>query len=201
MKAKVNAEILSRMLPFVAKGDIRYYLNGVYLEPHHSGKGALLVATDGHVMMVGYDETGECDEPQIREISKPLISEIKKAKNADEQVKFYDDQISFMGLHASNSPIDGKYPDWRRVCGPVQDQGSRQACFNPELFKRFYDAGFRYGMKTGKDNPLILTLGGVGESSRITIAGDNRFFAVIMPIRIGEKEGPKPGTNAVWWMH
>ena len=34
---KIDAEDLARVVPFAADNDVRYYLNGVQLEPHENG--------------------------------------------------------------------------------------------------------------------------------------------------------------------
>ena len=49
---------------FASTEDTRYYLNGVYIEPHPAG-GVVMVATDGHVMGVAHDPDGSCDAPAI----------------------------------------------------------------------------------------------------------------------------------------
>lgn len=57
-----NAKYLPALMPFRGIGDIRRYLAGINITPHEAG-GALLVATNGHMLMCIYDRTAVCSEP------------------------------------------------------------------------------------------------------------------------------------------
>lgn len=56
-----NATFLAALMPFCAKNDVRYYLGGIHVTPHPDG-GALLIATNGHMMMCVYDADAICSE-------------------------------------------------------------------------------------------------------------------------------------------
>ena len=58
MTIRVNADLFKLVHAAISKEETRYYLNGVFIEPHPVG-GAVLVATDGHRMLVAHDEKGE----------------------------------------------------------------------------------------------------------------------------------------------
>ena len=72
--ARVNPRYFAAINLFQANNDVRYYLNGVYIEPHPD-KGAIIVATNGHVVGIMHDPDGFCAKPIIvGDITKPLIS-------------------------------------------------------------------------------------------------------------------------------
>ena len=53
----IKASYLRACAPFQSTENTRNYLCGVQLERHPKG-GALVVATDGHVMLICHDKTG-----------------------------------------------------------------------------------------------------------------------------------------------
>lgn len=55
--AIVRQSILAAFQPFISKEETRYYLRGVHIEGHPV-QGAVLVATDGHMMAVAHDPDG-----------------------------------------------------------------------------------------------------------------------------------------------
>lgn len=57
---RVDAGLFRACLPFIGKEETRIYISGVLIEPHPKG-GVILVATDGHRMLVVHDEAGEAD--------------------------------------------------------------------------------------------------------------------------------------------
>lgn len=72
--ARVNPKYFAAINLFAAENDVRYYLCGVYIEPHPE-KGAVIVATNGHIIGIIHDPEGFCAKPIIvGDITKPLIS-------------------------------------------------------------------------------------------------------------------------------
>ena len=59
---RIATRVLSLVRPCQAKGDIRYHINGIRIEPNPAG-GAIAVATDGRRMAVALDPKGECLQP------------------------------------------------------------------------------------------------------------------------------------------
>lgn len=76
-KIWVNAKLVAALWPFAAKEDYRYFLNGVLIEPHPK-EGVVIVATNGHMMMVAHDENGYSNGRHIVTVSKPMLSLCKK---------------------------------------------------------------------------------------------------------------------------
>ena len=63
-KIDVNAMLFKAARECQSSEETRYYLGGVYVQPHPE-RGALLVATDGHRLIAIHDETGICEKPAI----------------------------------------------------------------------------------------------------------------------------------------
>lgn len=61
---RISTRVLSMVRPTMAKGDIRYYLNGIRIESLPAG-GVVAVATDGHRLAACVDPAGECAHPMI----------------------------------------------------------------------------------------------------------------------------------------
>lgn len=132
--ARVNPRYFAGIERFAGVKDVRYYLCGVFIEPHPHG-GVNIVATNGHIMGVAYDPDGWCAEPIIvGDITKPLLSACKKrglpparaerlwiAKDcavvsSSQEIEPPPAPFGEAALHSSKiSIIDGQFPDWRRV--------------------------------------------------------------------------------------
>lgn len=111
---------------FKAKGDIRYYLEGVYVQPHPTAPGCVLIATDGHRAAMFYDPNGKASRPAILNVSRELVSAASK-KPAKHTVfgnrrivmeagrlvmkEVGDHHETELFIQAGKSEIEGKYPD------------------------------------------------------------------------------------------
>ena len=109
--------------------DRRPYLHGVYVEPHPSGAGVIMVATDGTIMAVLHDPKGLAVRPAILTMNW-RTSEIKTKRSASYgenphvlhilslsanvgTIKMRDggEEIATVAINE----ITEKFPDWRRV--------------------------------------------------------------------------------------
>lgn len=106
-----DAKAIAPLALFMARNDIRYYLNGMYVSPHPQG-GVYIAATDGHRLAVWRDPQGHCDQPRILAISPELIAAAKKKHKAE--VPFHDKRISYENgrlVLAQWNTTDGKAKD------------------------------------------------------------------------------------------
>jgi hypothetical protein len=123
---------LVRLHPFMAQHDIRYYLNGVYVEP--ANEGAYLVVSDGHTLAIIHDKTATITgaDHAIISVEPPLVRAAKLATGRDWRAK--QARVLVRGQRASvaidmdaavhdgevyiqpgRCVIEGKFPDWRKV--------------------------------------------------------------------------------------
>lgn len=101
---------LKAALTHAAVADIRHYLNGVLLEGARNGD-LHIVATDGRRALIGRCAGLAGD---LRSVIIPTET-IKLAIRGQSQIVLSEDSGKW-ALGAINfAPIDGKYPDWRRI--------------------------------------------------------------------------------------
>lgn len=75
--ARVNPLYLAAVTCFAAKADVRYYLNGICITPHHE-RGVMIVATNGHLIGAIHDPYGWVAEEII--VSTPTAAILKACK-------------------------------------------------------------------------------------------------------------------------
>ena len=109
---EVNTLYLKVASRFVCNEEVRYYINGVHIEPHAKG-GALLVATDGARLFCIYDDKAICKKSAIVRVPRNLA----KAKDCSSTTTVGDDGILRHVAFQSNESclIEGEFPDWRRI--------------------------------------------------------------------------------------
>ena len=103
-------KVVKALLVFAARGDVRYYLNGVHVR--REGAGVLMEATDGHRLLRVWlnDNLG---------FATPDVDLILNREQLDIAVKVYKD-LRFSGLMVNDvmvETIDGRFPDVPRVLG------------------------------------------------------------------------------------
>jgi DNA polymerase-3 subunit beta len=157
-KVRFNAKYVAVLAEFMAKKDVRYYLNGMFVTPHPDG-GVILTATDGHTAVLIHDAEGETNGDYIFAPSKALIAASKKRVGMvgrPEAVELigesayvrlfkndlaYDPTISAQDAHVEHCPtIDGKFPDMRRVI-PTGTPEPSLITLNPEYMARIAKVG------------------------------------------------------------
>lgn len=152
MKFTINAKVFNGVLGARAVSDIRYYLNGFYLNPETLE----IVGTNGHIMVIGdiedcqktTDETETgfifdgCPKPLPRNVTHVTID----TKQADAmKLELHGDRYKgprFVELVL----IDGKYPAYDQVKADNDESATVPAVqgFNTEyLYRVFKWGGFK----------------------------------------------------------
>jgi len=132
MKFSFDPSYVPLLSRFMAKQDIRYYLNGIRVEPSEKG-GVYLVATNGHIMLVIHDLTGtfEGDAKSYASIRlTPWFISACKSRDVKSYVlrAHLDGKRLYIGPESGEhhhtletfvqggSPfIEGNFPNWRRL--------------------------------------------------------------------------------------
>lgn len=178
--------ILATVAPFMAKKDVRYYLNGALLET--TGACLRAVGTDGHAMAV-------TDAPSADTLPAPLILprdavEWALKQKADAVTLTEADGIYRLvagGSFIEVKPIDGRYPDYRAVFPRLGDDESMSA-FNPAILAMIDKARAGIAKVGGAGRYVAVTLHGNGKGNSIgfemggLLAG-LRVVGVAMPLR------------------
>lgn len=210
--ARVNPKYFAAINLFSADRDVRYYLNGVFIEPHPE-KGVIIVATDGHRLGLIHDPSGFTDRPIIvGNISKALASACAakgSRKAGNEPTTLYIcanapygdggaivqsgntctgdvDPFSAFTTHMSKIEIiDAKYPDYRRILPSKEDRSERFPCLNAGYLATFSQAA-NILTKDKYGRALELIPSGTTTSVVVRInCGDitDRFVGLVMPMR------------------
>ncbi len=191
MNISIRTDILAAAALFRAINDIRYYLNGLYLET--GAHGARLVGCDGHQLAVARLE-GEYPESSII-LPDSLVAAVKSKAKAPQQVMLEfnaghqqfrkqgnaegvfvprDITLTLGEITTTAKELDGKFPDYRRVVPSEVDGTTAQ--FDPRLINRLDKACTILGYKS------FVGIAYNGDSSGLSVI-DERFVVVTMPFK------------------
>jgi DNA polymerase III subunit beta len=179
MKFDIDLKLLKAANVCVSKEESRFYLKGVCVQAIY--KQVYIVATDGHRLICFKPEiTVERDFSVI--IPTQTIADLKLNKNVDiAELSISDDDkqvtLSYCGNSMTFLPIDGAFPDWKRVI-PNTISGET-AQFNP-----LYLADFTKVLKALGSRSDIVSVGHNGGSPAfIGLNIDVDYVALVMPMR------------------
>jgi DNA polymerase III subunit beta len=184
----IKQSTLDAMLLIAGKKDIRYYLNGVYLEWNSTLTRA--VGCDGHRLAVLNEWHDDNAGAGSIIIPRDVIERLPKRPKNDAIVSItctgVDDNkrwaIVAGGVVINFAPYDDKYPDWRRVTHGIKTSGEA-AGFNIDYLVAFEKAGVILG--GGKRGSLTRTR--IHHNGRdgaiVTLDGIDGFAGVVMPLR------------------
>ena len=206
MTIRVNADLFNLAYGAVSKEETRYYLNGVFVEPHPE-RGALLVSTDGHRMICIHDETGDCTESAIVRLPRYALAlcvpKRGKGLGLDRRVlevdvkansaTILDERVKKDGSIERSDPlitahrviIEGTYPDWRKVTPKEPLEPAGLSGFNPKFMASLGAFGAALKPSHSATGMYFLKSAGVSEGSPIVVrfGGVHHVFAVLMPMR------------------
>jgi DNA polymerase-3 subunit beta len=105
----------------MAEQDVRYYLNGLFLELSASNKGICAVATDGHRLALDFlplnNIEGESQFILPRKGALELLRLLNKDSDANVELRYVTNAIrlSSPDFVVVSRLIEGRYPDYHRV--------------------------------------------------------------------------------------
>jgi hypothetical protein len=187
---------------FMAKNDVRYYLNGFNIKPHPKG-GVILSATNGHVLVTIHDELGFSDGEYIMPLTKRFVSEAKKGRILPSQsilgdgnqmiitcISLYETEEFILdettGLYSEfANKIDGKYPDLGATFSRVDLCKTSSVGVNPELL------GLIKHCTDMEHAPAAKIYFSGSSGCLVAVSGmKNQYCTLIMPMRIEDVEEP-----------
>lgn len=186
-------------LVITPKKEIRYYLNGIYIDLfNNEGR---IVSTDGHRLFAAKFSTELDLTDNINFIiPREYIERILKVKtkfseisvsvelNAANSIKI---KLAIDGTVIECSPIDGKYPDYRRVF-PEKTSGE-VGNFNGEFLADFDNIA----KKVSGNKHAIALIAHNGTSAALVDFNDENTIAVVCPLR----ETSLTGVVRPYWIH
>ncbi len=143
----IERKALAAAIISAPKSDVRYYLNGLLLEVNYDGF-VIVVGTDGHRMTVCLSATtGDTNEPFNIIVPHEVISNVLKVNKSSHVTLVIDgDSHTLGGLPFT--PVDGKYPDWRRTIPNDDAQAPLVLSFNPSYMLDAHKSTAAYDEKT-----------------------------------------------------
>jgi len=165
--------------------EIRNYLNGVLIEA--SPACAFIAATDGRRLALFRDDEGSIIYTAASHVEfiipRALASKVKTHKTLRTVGVEYDTETQLVtiddcGTRSSQTAIDGKFPDFRRIL-PRQSDGVAQQ-LNPKYYADFGKIAQALGHK-GAD--AIHVWHDKSGACTVTVEGNPEFIGVCMAIR------------------
>ena len=134
--------LLSAMI-FQAKGDVRYYLNGVCFAPDKK-----LYSTDGHRAFIGEHTTEGLDDHVIVTISGPKVTKFETASiDTDTGIVSYLDEHGERTSAGVCKVVDGRFPDVERLRSAHESQPVNEIGFNASYLADIEKAAKLYNPK------------------------------------------------------
>lgn len=194
--ASVRAPILKGLLCTAGTKDIRYYLNGIFVDPKHGR----MVSTTGHVLtVVAVEMTAGANVEAPFIIPRDLIESVLKVTKSPQEVIV---EISGVAKADADAPpgsrrrtitlcsgiakfqgleVDGAYPDFTRAVDA--NPSGEPAQFNPALLLEAQTALSYIGL--GKRAGALLSTVYNGENGALISerSTSGKAFCVVMPWR------------------
>ena len=186
----IKQSTLDAMLLIAAKKDIRYYLNGVYIEFNDQITRA--VGCDGHKLGI-YQTAVPSSNTGAGSLIIPrdVIENLPKAGKNTHLISITQNDtgagwtINTGATTVGFTPYDDKYPDFRRVVHGIQTAGTTgvAAGFNLDYLNQFEKCGnLLAGSKLRMGNRLHLHHNGDAAALVLLNCVDG-FAGVVMPLR------------------
>lgn len=187
----IDRDTLARTGFFTAQKDVRYYLEGVCIE--YTEHTALAMATNGHFAGISKYTLEKGAQGNIGEgviiIPNVVIKEVQKMKfNIDIAFQQREDGkwkvVMLYGMQYTFTPIDGKFPDIRRVINfALNPENKEEAnCLDPQYTSLVYKAAC-YGKRKERVPMRLVSWTHKGTNGSIFCTQDNSLFGMIMSLQ------------------
>ena len=190
----VNAKLFRIASMFSGKEPTRYYLKGVHIEK--AKEGVLLVATDGHRLIVINDKEGKCKGNSIIvKTSKHFLDATKKTKleykerlinvTSDGTATILESGPVKAIVQYNDFIIDEMFPKWKSAV-PWNIKETSPAGYN---YKYLNDFGKAAKELTGSDS---ISIKGTEEGAAIVRFGNCDYaFGILMPVKFVDMGVPQ----------
>lgn len=171
---RLPKSLLKAALLVAADRDIRYYLNGVYVEQGNGG--VWIVGTDGQAILAAWHACADefMDAPSVIIPRDALTAALKLDKG--DYLEVTSSALGALAYH----PVDGVFPDWRRVMPATVLSGAWPETFDADTLARTVKA--INIANDAKHHGLAATL--LPDTSRIIVRGArSKCLALVMGAR------------------
>jgi hypothetical protein len=201
---------------FTTRDKTRYYLQGVFVEPHERG-GVTLCATDGAKLIAIYDPQGKGDESALVLLNHDMLSACRRAGGAGTDGRLVVDgpratimQSDIEVVSQGQWRCEGVFPDWRHVVPSKKlapPLNGVAPCFSALVLSTFCQAAEmlekHYGTwnaKSGARARIHLVWHDKSDPCLVLFPGlalDNDYaFGIAMPV-----SNKDPGDRVPSWAH
>jgi len=170
--ARVSAIAVKLVYPFIARNDVRHYLNGINIRPLEDGS-TMVVACSGHRYIVVRDPSGFADSEIIVSISKDALKHATSAKHtldvmSNGSAMFSDQVAQPLFIQPGNSLIVAEFPRIERVATLAGYKEGIVGAINPKFLYDALEIGKTFGdsirfFTRDAESPLTFVLGGLGD--------------------------------------
>lgn len=204
MTISIRASYARLAMTAMARKDIRYYLNGICVEPRAEG-GAFIIGTDGHRMMAIIDADAKCEQTTILAPDQMTARHLPKVGGKGDTVGARLQLAEFSGkpallvtdstgqaLHVQihRPVVEGNYPPWHKVLPKFEKL--KPGCdepLNPAYVGAFMSAIQPLRLRT---STVEFYQAEKHAAVALRIPGHDNVLYMVMPIRGGE------GAQAAW---
>ena len=170
--ARVSAIAVKLVYPFIARNDVRHYLNGINIRPLEDGT-TMVVACSGHRYIVVRDPSGFAEREIIVSISKDALKHATSAKHTLDVMSngsaMLSDQVAQpLFIQPGNSLIEAEFPRIERVATLAGYKEGIVGAINPKFLYDALEIGKTFGdsirfFTRDVESPLTFVLGGLGD--------------------------------------
>lgn len=172
MIARISALAIKTVFPFIAKKDIRYYLNGANIRPLEAG-GVMVVATDGARYVIVRDPEGFVEQEIIVAVNKDALKHITSPKHtfdvmSDGRAFVLDEVAQQLFVQPGRSLIEGAdFPRIENVASAIGYKEGINGAVDPAYLADALAIGEQFGsirfFTRDADSPVCFVCGGMGE--------------------------------------
>ena len=205
----LTAKLLPIIAPFIAKADIRYYLNAINVRPHKDG-GAIICATNGHALGAIYDKDAICEHEVILRFDSRIQQACAAGLKDDRRVVMIGDRLAVvdsgdrdMYIQPGQPVIEATYPRYERVIpksealqiglpgtfgAGIVELAHKAAAAAGKIFKKVSRGSVGMTFYSKKDDPI--------SSAVVRLSCVPEFVGVLMPMRDDSGLPPAPAWVA-----
>ena len=190
MKTLLIVDHLKAVFNAVSHEETRQYLCGVQVEINATG--TTLVATNGHMLLASHDETNTLDELVSLIIPADIVKSFKPARGQTMVELSTEDNETWCLGNTLFQPIDGTYPDWRRVI-PQETPAALSVTdmwlepkYQLAMYKAAKELGTLCDIHPNGQNPALVSFRDTKTDYSVSVIG------VIMPYRKMREAFKKP---------
>lgn len=182
----VSATMFDAARLYVSSDLIRLSVGGVFVQPHPVA-GALIVATDGHRLVVIYDADGSCRGPVTVRVEKACASALKAARSHDRITLDAGGCLAIPDTYSGHEPavMATTFPDYPRLIAGIVDnivaKTSGPASFNGDYLGDLGKVGRRLTNTKGSAARIITF--GPSEAALTLWPAAPHAFGLLMPMR------------------